>query len=175
MDDLGTLFALCLRLLRHRALHCGRQLDVLDLHRGHLHSPTLRMLINDGLQFAVDLVALRQQLIQLRLAQYVAQRRLTDLRRRLEVVHYVHNRVFRVYYVEVHDRCNLYRHIVARDHFLRWNRQCHNTQIDSNHARNEWGHQEYTRPLGPGQTTEHENHTTFILLHYPDRGEEQHQ
>src|SRR5260221_7668416 len=91
------------------------------------------------------------------------------------VVSFSRSRFSGVTFVEVTCRRNLYRHIVARDHFLRWNRQCHNTQIDPNHARNEWRHQEYTRPLGPGETTEHENHTTLILLHYPDRGEDQQQ
>src|SRR2546425_2681560 len=118
MDDLRTLLAFRLRLLRHSTLHRDRQLNILDLYCCYLHTPTLRMLINDRLQFAIDLVALRQQFIQFGLTEHVTQRRLADLRRRLEEVHHVYNSSIGIYDVEVDDGCDLNCDIIARDHLL---------------------------------------------------------
>src|SRR6266705_157976 len=107
MDDLGALLALCLGLLGHGTLHCHGQLNILDLHGCHLDAPAFRMLVNDGLQFPVDLVALGEQFIQFGLAQHIAQRRLTDLRSRLHEVHHVYNGSLGVHYIEVDDRRTL--------------------------------------------------------------------
>ena len=85
-DDLRAPLALGLGLPRHRALHRGRQLDVLDLDDGDLDAPGRRVLVDDVLEDLVDLVALGEQLVERVLAEHRAQRRLGDLRRRHEEV-----------------------------------------------------------------------------------------
>ena len=70
VDDLGPLLALGLGLPRHRPLHRLRQLDILDLDHADLDAPRLGLLVDDHLQLLVDLLALAQQLIQVRLAEH---------------------------------------------------------------------------------------------------------
>ena len=86
MDDLGALLALGLGLPRHGALHLLRQVDVLDLDHRHLDAPGIGVRVDDLLQRGVELLALRQQLVELRLAEHGAQRRLRQLRGRVQVV-----------------------------------------------------------------------------------------
>ncbi len=50
VDHLRALLALRLGLLRHRALHLLRQVDLLDLDRAHLHAPRLGLLVDDLLE-----------------------------------------------------------------------------------------------------------------------------
>ncbi len=76
------------------------------------------MLVNDCLQFPVDLVALGEQFIQFGLTQHVAQRRLTDLRSRLHEVHHVYNGGLGIHYIEVDDRRYFDGHVIARNHLL---------------------------------------------------------
>ena len=65
VDDLRALLALGLRLLRHRALHLERQVDVLHLDHRDLDAPRIGVLVEDLLQLLVQLVALGQQLVEL--------------------------------------------------------------------------------------------------------------
>ena len=95
VDHLRAPLALGLRLARHRALHALRDLDVLDLDDRDLDAPGRGLLVDDPLQDRVDLLALRQQLVELVLAEHRAQRRLRDLRRRDHEVLDLHDRVLR--------------------------------------------------------------------------------
>src|SRR5882672_8230492 len=69
VDDLGAPLALGLGLARDRPLHFLRQVDVLHLDGAHLDPPRLGVAVNHQLQLLVDLVPVREQLIQLRLAE----------------------------------------------------------------------------------------------------------
>src|SRR5437764_8160862 len=168
MDHFGALLPLRLRLLGHGALHRCRQFHILDLDRRHFHAPALRMLVDDRLQVAVDLVALRQEFIQFRLAQHVAQGRLTDLRGRLVEVHHLDHRLNRIDNVEVDYRRHLDRNVISGDHLLRWYRQRDDTQVDFDHARDEWGHQEQPWAFCPDQPPQYEDHAALVLLHHAD-------
>jgi hypothetical protein len=64
---------------RDRPLHLLRQVHLLDLHLGHLDAPGLGLLVEDGLEPHVELLALREEVIQLDLAQHGAERRLRRL------------------------------------------------------------------------------------------------
>ena len=86
VNDLGALLALGLGLPRHRALHVLRQIDVLHFDGRHLDPPGIGALIEDLLQLLIEVVPLRQQIIQIDLAQHAAQRRLRQLRRGVVVV-----------------------------------------------------------------------------------------
>jgi hypothetical protein len=67
MDHFGPLLTLRLRLFGHGTLHRRGQLHILDLDRRHFHAPALRLLVDDRLQIAVDLLALGEQFVQFRL------------------------------------------------------------------------------------------------------------
>ncbi len=58
VDDLSTLLALGFGLPGHRALHVGRQIDVLHLDRRHLDAPRIGVLVEDLLQLLVQPLAL---------------------------------------------------------------------------------------------------------------------
>ena len=119
VDDLRALLALGLRLLRHGALHLGRQVDLLHLDQRDLDAPGLRVLVDDLLEARVQLLALGEQLVERRLAEHAPQRRLRELRRRVEIVLDLHDRLVRVHDAEVDDRVDLHRDVVPRDDVLR--------------------------------------------------------
>jgi len=118
VDDLGPLLALSLGLLGHRALHRAGELDVLDLDHGDFDSPGLGLLVDDLLQVLVDLVAVRQELIESRLAERGPQRRLGDLRGRVDVVQNLSHRSLRIDHLEVDDGIDLCGHVVVGDDLL---------------------------------------------------------
>src|ERR1043166_9256959 len=76
VDDFGAPLALGLGLLRHRALHLLRQVDVFDRHLRDLDAPGIGMLVDNRLQIRVDLFALRQNFVELGLAADAPERRL---------------------------------------------------------------------------------------------------
>ena len=115
VDDLRAPLALGLGLQRHRALHRARDLDVADLDRRDLDAPRLGVLVDGLLDRLVELLALGQQRVELGLAEHRAQRRLRDLRRRLQEALDLDRRARRVDHAEVADRVDLGRHVVARD------------------------------------------------------------
>src|SRR5262249_36406527 len=67
--DVGPPLALGLGLLRHRPLHVLREVDVLDLDGGHLHAPGIGVLVDDALELLVDLVAGREEVVELHLTE----------------------------------------------------------------------------------------------------------
>src|SRR5258705_502857 len=69
VDDLGAALALGLRLARDGALHLLGQVHVLDLDGRDLDPPRLGLAVDDLLERLVLLLALRQQLVELGLAQ----------------------------------------------------------------------------------------------------------
>jgi hypothetical protein len=85
MNNLRPLLTLCLGLPRHRPLHVLGQIHTLDLHKRHLDSPWIRMLIQNLLQALVQLLALAEQIVESHLAS-TDQRRLRELRRCIEIV-----------------------------------------------------------------------------------------
>src|SRR6266851_5703902 len=78
VDDFGALLPLGFGLLSHRPLHRLGELDVAHFDARHLDPPAARLLVDDFLEPLIDLVALAQQMVQVRLAENAAQRRLSD-------------------------------------------------------------------------------------------------
>src|SRR6059036_3867835 len=107
IDDLGSALALGFGLLGHGALHVLGQVDLLDLDGRDLDAPRLGVLVDDPLELLVDLVARRQEVVELDLAEHAPQRRLRDLRGRVEIVLYGDHRPLRVHDAEVDDRADL--------------------------------------------------------------------
>ena len=130
------------------------------------------MLVDDRLQFTIDLIALRQQFIQFRLPKHIAQCRLSDLRRCLVKAHYVHNGSGRVHHIEVDHRGDFNRHIISCDHLLWGYRERHDTQVNFGHACDKGWHQEYAWSFRPYQTTQDEDDAALILLHDANSREE---
>ena len=129
-DDLGAPLALGLGLAGDRALHVGRQLDVLDLDRADLDAPGLGLLVDDLLELGVDPLALRQQGVELGLAEHRAQRRLGDLRGGEEEVLDLGHRLFGIDHPEVGDGVHPHRDVVLGDHLLRRHVERDGAQVD---------------------------------------------
>jgi hypothetical protein len=73
------------------------------------------------LELGVNLFALRQDGVQLELADEAAERGLSELRGGVQVVLHLRKREIRVHHAEITDRVHLYGHVVARDDVLRRN------------------------------------------------------
>src|SRR5580765_3356201 len=119
VDDLGPALALGLGLLGHGALHVLGQVDLLDLDVRNLDAPGLGVLVDDPLELLVDLVARREQIIELHLAEHAPQGGLGDLRGRVQIVLHGDHRALRIDHPEVDHGADLDRHVVAGDHVLR--------------------------------------------------------
>ena len=81
VDDLRAALALGLGLPGDRVLHGLRDLDVLDLDRGHLDPPRLGLCVDHVLELLVEAVALGQERVEVGAAEHRAQRGLRDLER----------------------------------------------------------------------------------------------
>ena len=147
VDHLRAPLALGLGLAGHRALHALRDLDVLHLDDRDLDPPGRGLLVDDPLQDRVDLLALREQLVERVLAEHRPQRRLRDLGGRDHVVLDLDDRRLRVDDPEVRDRVHAHRDVVLRDHFLRRDVQRDRAQVDLDHLVDDRDQEEEPRPL----------------------------
>ena len=176
-DDLRAPLALRLRLPGHRALHPGRDLDVLHLDDGDLDAPGRGRLVDDRLEDRVDLVALGEELVEDVLAEHRAQGRLRDLRGGDHVVLDLHDRVVRLDDAEVRHRVDAHGDVVLRDDLLRRDVERHRAQVDPDHPVDERDDQEDARPLGlREESPEAEDHAALVLardLHREEREQEQ--
>ncbi len=173
-DHLRAPFALGLGLARHCPLHARRDLDVLDLDDRDLDAPGGRGLVDDGLEDRVDLVALREELVQHVLPEHRAQGRLGDLRRRRHEVLDLDDCRLRLDDAEVGDGVDAHRDVVLGDHFLRRHVERDRPQVDLDHPVDDRDQQEETRPLRFGQqAAEPEDDAALVLARDLDRGEEE--
>src|SRR5947208_3074863 len=117
-DHLGAALALGLGLTGHRAAHLIGQVDELDRDLHHLDAPGLGVLVDDRLQVGVDLLPLREQLVQLGLTAHAAQRGLRVLRGGEEIVLHLDDGAVRVDHAEVEARVHLERDVVLGDDVL---------------------------------------------------------
>ena len=81
----------------------------------------------------VQLLALGEQVVELRLPEHAPQRRLRELRRGVQVVLDLDDRPARLHHAEVDDRVDLHRHVVARDDVLRRHVEHDRPQADAHH------------------------------------------
>src|SRR5262249_31189066 len=164
-DDLGALLALRLGLLRHRPLDVDGEMQLVDVDERDLDAPRLRVLVDDPLERDVQLLALREELVQRRLAEHAPQRRLRELRGRVEVVLDLDDRLVRLDHAEVHDRVDLYRDVVLGDDVLRRDVVNDRTQRDPDHRLDRPEDQHEAGTLGPGRkAAEPEGHRALVLL-----------
>src|ERR1035441_1399293 len=86
VDDLGAALALSLGLLGHGAEHVFRHVDLFDLDGDDFDAEGRRVAVNDGLDALVELVAVRENLVQFDFAEDGAESRLGELRGLVDVV-----------------------------------------------------------------------------------------
>jgi hypothetical protein len=105
-------------LLLHGILHVGRRGDVLELDPIHFDPPFVRRLVQDGPQLRIDRVAGREGVIEIELADHVAKRRLRQLLERVRQVGDFVDGPDGIGDLEVDERVDGHRDVVARDHVL---------------------------------------------------------
>ena len=131
-------------------------------------------LVDDLLQDRVDLLALREQLVEHVLAEHRPQRRLRDLRRRDHEVLDLDDRVLRLDDPEVGDRVHAHRDVVLGDHLLRRDVQRDRPQVDLDHPVDDRDQQEEARALRlRQQPAEPEDDPALVLARHLDRRDQE--
>src|SRR5580704_5173556 len=169
VDDLCAPFALGFGLLGHRTLHGVGQRDILDLNRRDFDAPRFGLPVDDLLQFLVDRLALRKQVIQRGLTEHAAQRRLRHQRSGFEKVLYFHDRGLWIDDPEIHNRIDRHGHVVTRHHLLLLNTDGDDAQIHSHHAIDDRDEENQSRAFGAKQFSEPEDDAAFVFSQDPDR------
>jgi hypothetical protein len=169
VDHVRPSLSLRLGAERHRALHLGGYLDVLDLDRRDLDPPRVGVLVDDVLERLVELLALGQQHVEVRLAEHRAQRGLCDLRGGQEIALDLDDRAGCVDHAEVADRVHPGGHVVARDQVLRRDVQRDGAEIDSHHPVDGGDQQDQPGALHAEQATEPEDDGALVLAQDADR------
>ena len=126
-------------------------------------------MVQHRLDVAIELLALRQQLVELVLAKDCAQRRLRELAGRFVEVRHLDDRELRLHYPEIHDRVHLHRDVIAGDHVLRRHVEHPGSQIDAHHLLDRWHHEDQPRPLHAAEAAEEEDHPALVLAQNLDR------
>ena len=160
-------------LLRDRAHHGFVDVDVLDLDVGDLDPPRVRLRVEDTLDIQVEFVALREHFVELVLAEHRAQRRLSELARRLVEVRHLNDRFFRLDHAEVDHRVHLDGHVVARDHVLAGYVHYDRAQVDAHHLLDTGNHQDQSGAFDISKPAEGKHDSAFILAQNAQRGDEQ--
>src|SRR5262249_55953938 len=173
IDDLGAARALGLGLPRDGADHALVEVDPLDLDGGHLDAPGLGLLVEHVLNVGIELVALRQHLVEVVLAQYPAQRGLRELAGGGEIIADLDDRPLGVHHPEIEDGADLDRDVVAGNHILRGHLLDDDAQIDPHHLLDQRHEQEKSRSLGAGVAAEREHHSALVFTQDAHRREQE--
>ena len=107
---------------------------------------------------------MRQQLVQLHLAQHAAQRGQCKLLRLVLVVGHLHHGQPRVDDAQEDHRVHLQRNVVPRDHILRRHVEGDLPQIHPHHAVQRRKHQNDARALGLGQQAAQPEDDAALIL-----------
>src|SRR5262249_9627658 len=131
VNDFGAPLALRFRLAGDGPLHLFGNVDLFDLDLGALDAPGLGVLVEDDLELGVHLFPLRENLVELELADDAAQGGLRQLRGGVLIVLHLRQREIGVDDPEVTNRVHFYRDVVAGDDVLRRNVQRFDAQRDA--------------------------------------------
>src|ERR1017187_1038597 len=167
VHNLRAAFAFGLGLFGHCTLHAVGQRHVLHLHRRDFDAPRFGLAINDFLQLLVNDVALRKQVVQRRLPQHAAQRRLRDKRSRFPEILHLHHGVHWIDDAEINHGVHRGRHVVAGHDFLLGNVNGHDAQIHPHHFVYDGNKENQSRPFRALQFAEPENDTAFVFAQNP--------
>jgi hypothetical protein len=115
---------------------------------------------------SVGAVALGEELVELGPSQHRAQRGLGDLRRGRSEGLDLGDRGGGIDHAEVADRRDPGRHVVARDHLLRWHRERDGAQVHSHHPIGQRREEHQSGPFDREQPAEAEDHRSFVLAQH---------
>ena len=118
VDDLGAPLPLRLGLAADGADHGLVEVHLLDFHVGDLDAPLLGLGVDDFLHVVVELVALRQHLVEVVLAEHRAQRGLGELAGGHVVVLDTDHRALRVHHPVVEHRVHVHGDVVLGNDVL---------------------------------------------------------
>ena len=168
VDDLGPLFALGFGLPGHGSLHAVGQFHVLYLDDADLDAPRFGLLVNYLLELLVDLVAVNEQLIQIRLAQHRSQTCLRNLPGSAIIVFHLDDGARGVEDAIVRHGIDPNSDIVSCDRLLGRDVQGDHSQVYLHHAIHERDDQKDTWSLGSLQSSQAKDYAALIFLHNLD-------
>ena len=151
VDDLGPPLPLGLGLLGDGPDHVLGQVHLLHLHELDLDAPGVGVLFDDLLESGVQLVALREEVVERDLAEDAAQGRLGELGGGVEVILDVDDALERVDDPEVEDGVDLHRDVVLGDDVLGRDVHRDEPQADLHDAVDRGEDQDDPGALGLGQ------------------------
>ncbi len=125
------------------------------------------------MQNPVDLFPIGEQIIQLGLAHDVSQGRLRDVPGCATKILNLNDSRAGIDHTEENDRVYLHGNVIACDYFLRGHIERYHPQIDLHHSVDDRDDEEQAWSFRAHQTTQAKNHTAFIFLYDPDRGEQE--
>ena len=126
------------------------------------------MPVDHCLKLLIDLLTLREKLIQVRFSQRAAQGRLGDLGRGVEVVLHLEDRAVRVENAEIDHGVHLHGNVVLRDHVLGRHVHRHGSELDPHHLVHDGDEEDDAGSLRADGAAEPEHHTAFVLAQYLD-------
>src|ERR1700683_2915121 len=118
INDCDAAIALGVGVAGEGADHLIGEIHLLDLDHGYFHAPGSGVLIESGLKFHIELLALAEQLIELDFAEHAAQGGLGQLRSGVEIIGDLNDRFGRIDNAEINHRVYLDRHIVSGHNVL---------------------------------------------------------
>ena len=167
--------ALGLHLLVHRTHHVDRRVDALQFDALHPHAPRVGGVVEDLAQAGVDRVARRQRLVELEVADEVAQVRLGQLRHGQDEVGDVVDQPLRIGGLVVDDGVDADDDVVGRDDLLRWHVDDLLAHVDVPQLVDERDDQPEARVDGGVVPAEPLDDTSLVRLDDLDRRRHEHQ
>src|SRR5207245_4805581 len=131
--------------------------------------PRFGLPIDDLLQFLVDRLALRKQVIQGGLTEHAAQGRLRHKRSGFEKVLYFHDRGLWIDDPEIHNRIDRHRHVVTRHYLLLLDTDGDDAQIHSHHAIDDRDEENQSGSFCAEQFSQTKNHAALVFAQDANR------
>jgi len=170
VDDLGPPFPFGLGLLGDGPDHVLRQVDLFHLDELDLDAPGVGVLFDDLLEAGVELVPLREKVVERHLAEETPQGRLGQLGGGVDIILDIDHALKRVYDPEVKDGVDLHRDVVLGDDVLGRDVHRDEPQADFHDAVDRGEDEDEARPLGLGQeAAETEDDPPLVLSQDLDR------
>src|SRR6266478_7012542 len=162
VNDFGAAFAFGFGLASDGALHLFGNVHLLDFDFGDLDAPGFGILIENDLQFAVDIVTLGENFVQVKLSDHTAQRGLRQLRSGILKICDLRQRQIGIHNAEVTYRVYFNGDVVVSDDVLRRNVERFEAQTDAIKGFDGPENKIHSAAFGlRQQTSEPKNYTAF--------------
>ncbi len=166
--------ALCRHLPGHRFLNLARRQDFTNLHSGHLVAPAFGYLVEFLAKHGVDVLALRQDIVQHNIADDRAQRRRRDALRRGGKVADLDHAGDRIDDLPVNQKVDRDVRVVFGDRRLVRHLQELLAQVDPVRILDERNQEDQSWPALPHALAKPENDEALVLAHDFDRQRDEH-